>query len=99
MLTQQQIEKTKNELEENFKKTNLTIDGIADELKCSPEYLKRVFNLNSLRIEDPWILRNFLIDYLTQNNTEITPFTALVGNCEDYIFLDSTYINNGKIIE
>ena len=99
MLTQQQIEKTKNELEENFKKTNLTIDGIADELKCSPEYLKRVFNLNSLRIEDPWILRNFLMDYLTHNNTEITPFAALVGNCEDYIFLDSTYINNGEIIE
>ena len=96
-LTEKQLTDTRFELIDNFKKTGLTLEEIADDLKCSKDYLIKVFNLNSDRLEDPWILRNYLIENLTSKNINITPFTALVGNSEDYWFLDSEYINNNVI--
>lgn len=97
-LTDAQIENTKKELRSNFEKSGLTIEEIADKLKTSPEYIKQLFNLNPRRLEDTWILRNYLIEVLEEKSIEVTPFTALVGQSEGYWFLDSSYINNGVIL-
>ena len=96
-LTDAQIETTSSEMKSNFEKSGLTTDEIARDLKTTPEYIEELLNLNPKRIEDPWILRNYLIDVLNEKSIEITPFTVLVGNSERVWFLDSNYINNGEI--
>lgn len=96
-LTDIQIENTKKELKSNFEKSGLTIKQISDDLKTSPEYIEELFNLNSKRLEDTWILRNYLIEVLNEKSINITPFTALKGDASNYWFLDANYINN-KII-
>ena len=96
-LTDAQIENTKSELKSNFEKSGLTIEEIAEKLKTTPEYIEGLFNLNPRRLEDTWILRNYLIEVLNEKSIEVTPFTALVGKSEEYWFLNSDYINNGVI--
>ena len=96
-LTDEQIENTKFELKSNFEKSGLTVDEIASDLKTSPEYINQLFDLNPARLEDTWILRNYLINVLNEKSIEITPFTALVGRSENYWFLNSNYVNKGII--
>ena len=96
-LNEKQIENTKFELKSNYDKTGLTIKKIASDLKTTPNYIAQLFDLNPARLEDTWILRNYLISVLNEKSIEITPFTALVGRSEDYWFLDSNYINKGII--
>ena len=96
-LTDAQIENTKSELKSNFEKSGLTIEEIAEKLKTTPEYIEELFNLNPRRLEDTWILKNYLIEVLNEKSIEVTPFTALVGKSEGYWFLNSDYINNGVI--
>ena len=87
-LTDAQIENTKSELKSNFEKSGLTIEEIAEKLKTTPEYIEELFNLNPRRLEDTWILKNYLIEVLNEKSIEVTPFTALVGESEGYWFLN-----------
>ena len=96
-LSYEQIENTKKELKSNFDKSGLTVEEIADKIKTTPEYVEDLFNLNPRRLEDTWILKNYLIEVLNEKSIEVTPFTALVGNSENYWFLNSDYIKNGVI--
>lgn len=96
-LTIEQEENTKYELKENFKKSSLSIEKIAHDLKTTTKYIEELMNLNPNRLEDVWILRNYLINILHEKSLEVIPFTALIGNSENYWFLDSNYINNGII--
>ena len=97
-LTFEEMERTSLELKSNFEKSGLTLEEAAADLKTSPEYIEQLLILNPKRIEDPWILRNYLIEVLNEKSIEITPFTVLVGNSDRVWFLDSEYINNGEII-
>ena len=96
-LNEKQIADTKFELKSNFEKSELTIEKIASDLNTTPDYINQLFDLNPARLEDTWILRNYLINVLNEKSIEITPFTALVGKSENYWFLDSNYVNNGII--
>ena len=96
-LTDAQTKRTSEELKSNFKKTGLTVEEVARDLKTTPEYIEDLLELNPRRIEDPWILRNYLIDVLTEKSIEITPFSVLRVKSEKVWFLDSNYINNGEI--
>ena len=96
-LSYEEIENTKKELKSNFDKSGLTVEEIADKIKTTPEYVEDLFNLNPRRLEDTWILKNYLIEVLNEKSVEVTPFTALRGSCEDYWFLNSDYIKNGVI--
>ena len=97
-LDETQIRNTKAELKANFEKSGLTIEKIAKDLGTDENYINDLFNLNPRRLEDTWILKNYLIADLNSKSIEVTPFTALVGESENYWFLNSNYINNGKII-
>ena len=97
-LDETQIRNTKAELKSNFEKSGLTIEKIAKDLGTDETYINDLFNLNPRRLEDTWILKNYLIADLNSKSIEVTPFTALVGESENYWFLNSNYINNGKII-
>lgn len=69
-LTDKQIDDTKYELKSNFEKSGLSIDEIAKNLKTSPEYIEQLFDLNPSRLEDTWILRNYLIEVLDEKSIE-----------------------------
>ena len=97
-LSNEQLEITSREMKSNFKKSGLTLEEIAEDLKTTPEYVEDLLNLNPKRIEDPWILRNYLIRVLNEKSIEITPFTVLAVESEKVWFLDSDYINNGVIL-
>ena len=97
-LTDKQLETTSREMKSNFKKSGLTLEEIAQDLKTTPEYVEDLLNLNPKRIEDPWILRNYLIRVLNEKSIAITPFTVLAVESEKVWFLDSDYINNGEIL-
>ncbi len=88
---------TINEFKENLKLCNLTVQDIAEALQITDLKVEEIINLQGSRIEDPWIIRNFILDYSKSNNIDIKPFSKLKGNYEDYYFLNTEYIRKGKI--
>ena len=98
-LSAQQIEDTKNELKANYEKTDLTVEDIANALSTSTDYINQLFHLEPKKLEDTWILKNYLIEKVKEASKEPTPFTALGGDYHVIWFLDANYIDGGKIIE
>lgn len=96
-LNQQQITNTINELQANFERSGLTKDQVAKDLHISLSKLNRLMSLTQNSLNDPWILRNYLIDKVKGNGQEPIPFTALVGDWHRYWFLDSHAIDQRKI--
>lgn len=96
-LTPQQMQNTKREFRENFEHTGLTIEQIADDLNTAPEVIEDTLTLNVSRIEDPWVLKNYLEDHLKAHGKTIVPFTALVGDYHRHWFLNSRRIDKKKI--
>ena len=96
-LSAQQIEDTKNELRANYEKTGLTVEEIASALSTSTDYINQLFDLEPKKLEDTWILKNYLIEKVKEAGKEPTPFTALGGDYHVIWFLDANYIDGGKI--
>lgn len=96
-LTIKQQEDTHKELTENLLKSGLSIQTIANDLQTTEEYIEDLIHLFSNRVEDVWILRNYLIKKVQENGETITEFTALDGDWRNYWFLDTNYIDDGII--
>lgn len=96
-LNPQQQAATRRELTENLKRSELTIADLAQALGTDARNITQILNLQVGRIEDPWIVRNYLMRVLAERNITAAPYTALVGNAGDYWFLDNAYIARGQI--
>ncbi|KRN99283.1 DUF2316 family protein [Companilactobacillus kimchiensis] len=96
-LNPQQITNTINELQENFELSGLTKQQVATDLNISLNKLDTIMNLNQESLNDPWIVRNYLIDKVRAKNQEPVPFTALAGDWHHYWFLNSRIIDKRKI--
>lgn len=96
-LSEIQKENTRKELRENFEKSGLSIAQIAADLETTADYIERLFALEPKRLEDTWILRNYLISCVTAQGKQPTAFSKLVGDWHDYWFLNGAYIDKGKI--
>ena len=96
-LTAQQEEDTRRELRENFEKSGLTVEEIAESLDTSVDYIQELFALRPRRYEDTWILRNLLIRAVQEQGETPVPFTALAGDWHKIWFLDGDFIDNGRI--
>lgn len=96
-LNPQQILNTKNELQENFIRSGLTKVQIASDLQISQTKLDRLFNLTQQALEDPWILRNYLIEKVEENEQTPVEFTALKGDWHQYWFLDTGAIDRREM--
>lgn len=80
-LNPEQMAATRHELQANFELTGLTKQQVAADLKISLTKLDHLFALTQQSLNDPWILRNYLLDQVkTQGKTPV-PFTALSGDC------------------
>lgn len=96
-LTAQQTLDTKKEFQENFERTGLTLEQIAEDLHTSTAIIADTLVLNVSRIEDPWVLKNYLEDVLDKKGIASIPFSALVGDYHRYCFLNSRRIEKRKI--
>lgn len=97
-LTVEQVIKTKKEFRENIEILGYDISKIARDLKTTEIYLEKIINLNVRRIEDPWILKNYLEKEAKDQAVNLLPFTALVGDYHKYWFLNPDIIDK-KYIE
>ena len=96
-LTLKQKTDTKRELRENFEKSGLTLQQIADDLDTTAEYIGQLLHLRPVSHDHTWILRNYLYEKVKEAGKTPTEFTALKGSHKDYWFLNSDYIDGGKI--
>ncbi|MGO3601889.1 MAG: DUF2316 family protein [Enterococcus malodoratus] len=96
-LNPQQISDTKREFQENFEQTGLSIEQIAADLNTIPAIIEDTLNLNVSRIEDPWVLKNYLEAELSAQGKPVVPFTALVGDYHRHWFLNSRRIDKKKL--
>lgn len=96
-LNAQEMENTRYELAENFRRTGLTEQQVADDLGISLTKLQNVMTLNQCSLEDPWILRNYLLEKVEENGEMVVPFSALAGDWNRHWFLNSRKIDSGKM--
>lgn len=96
-LTKEQRESTVRELHQNLALSDLTLDQIAEDLGTTPEMIEEISNLRVDSMEQPWILRNYLLKKIIAVGKEPISFTALVGDYHDYWFLDTKVIDEGRI--
>lgn len=92
-LTKNEQVNTINELHQSFDNSGLTLEDVADSLNTDPQYIADLLNLKAHRIEDPWILKNFLEQYNQAHQLGKVEFTALKGDYHDYWFLNAQTID------
>ncbi|WP_353989590.1 DUF2316 family protein [Pediococcus argentinicus] len=88
---------TIKEFQENLKLSGLSVDEIADALNTTPSKITLILNLEQSALEDPWIVRNFLIQVIEQNGQTPVTFTALKGDWHNYWFLNSRVTDKQKV--
>ena len=96
-LTQKQLEDTGRELKENLDKAGITIEQTAADLGTTTEYIEQLLRLEPKKLEDTWILKEYLVKKAEEAGQTPTKFTALGGNHHVIWFLNSRYIDGGKI--
>lgn len=95
-LTREQQADTIDEFADNMDRLGVTNEQVAEALGGTAEYAGRVARLEARNLEDPWVLKNYLLDVARDRGVELRPFTALGGDYHDYWFLDSGYIDRGR---
>ncbi|MGC6767935.1 DUF2316 family protein [Enterococcus sp. LJL128] len=96
-LTSNQMLQTQEEFQKNLVLSGLSLSEIARDLKTSISVIENTLQLQTTRIEDPWVLKNYLEEQIIAQNKQPIPFTALVGNYQQYWFLNSKRIKNKRI--
>ena len=96
-LSVKQIEDTRRELKENLDQSGVTVQEAASDLGTTQEYIMQLLRLEPKRLEDTWILKNYLIDKVIKAGKTPAAFTALGGDYHVIWFLDPEYIDGGKI--
>ena len=96
-LSVKQKEDTRRELKENLDQSGVTVQEAAAGLGTTEEYIMQLLRLEPKRLEDTWILKNYLTDKVRKAGKTPTAFTALGGDYHVIRFLDSEYIDGGKI--
>ncbi len=96
-LSLKQKHDTRKELRANLEKAGVEIRQAAEDLGTTPAYIEQLLRLEPRRLEDTWILKNYLIGKVRELGKEPTPFTALGGDYHVIWFLDADYIDRKKI--
>lgn len=96
-LTRLQTQATRREFKINLSRSGRSLNQIATSLHTTPEVIAQCIAMQPEHIEDPWIVRNYLLDALAEQGLTPEPFTALVGDYHQYWFLDAARIERGII--
>lgn len=98
-LTREQKKNTIKEFQQNLEISELTLSDIANDLGTDEITIENIMQLNTNHVENPWILRNYIIDKIIEIDKTPVPFSALSGDYHDYWFLNSKKIDKRKILE
>ena len=96
-LTSRQRRNTIAEFAHNIHLLGLTYEQIALDLGTVAWRIEDIAHLSNCTIEEPWILRNYLIEQAKSRGIKLFPFTALAGDPHDYWFLNTGIIERGII--
>ena len=96
-LTREQEDATRKELRENLEKSGVEIPQIAADLGTTEGYIEQLLRLEPKRLEDTWILKNYLLDRVRDAGKAPTAFTALGGDYRKIWFLNAAYIDGKRI--
>ena len=96
-LTEKQKDDTRQELKENLDKAGVSIEETAAALGTTEDYIMQLLRLEPRRLEDTWILKNYLIEKVREAGKTPTEFTALGGDYHVIWFLDAHYIDGKRI--
>ncbi len=91
------MQNTKDELQANFELTGLTAEQVAADLHISLTKLDHLMTLTQQSLNDPWILRNYLIEQVEATGQQPVPFTALRGDWHRHWFLNARAIDNRQM--
>lgn len=81
MLTRQETEATKYELQENFSRLAYPKEQVASDMGITTEQLNKVLAMDSPDPAHVWMLREYLEDKLKEHHISMLPFSKL-GNRE-----------------
>ncbi|WP_283678327.1 DUF2316 family protein [Lentilactobacillus sp. Marseille-Q4993] len=98
-LTPEEQSNTRIELQRNFDLADITLADAARDLNTTPEHVDDVLKLHSRRIEEPWVLKNYLNRIIKDNGDTPYPYSKLAGSPMLHMFLDQKYIRRGKLDE
>lgn len=96
-LTRQQRINTVDEFARAMELLDLSPAQIASDLGTTEQHIDRIVNLRHVALEDPWIVRNYLLEAAARAGVEPVSFTALVGDPRDYWFLDADAIERKEL--
>lgn len=94
-LNEKDKEITIKEIDENIKISGLSLKEMSEKLGCDETYLQKSIVFEGDRVEDIWIIRNFLINYITYINLEAKEFTVFNGDFRREKDIDKKYIGSG----
>lgn len=95
-LTYEEQEMTREDLARAMAELGLTPEQVAVALGTTPQNLRRVMQLDIHRLEDPWVLRNYLLEQAAERRVPVT-FRVLNRDYHKLWFLDAAYIDRGQI--
>lgn len=96
-LTIKEQEATIAEFQEALARSKMSIQDLAKYFNTSPANIKGILNLHTNRIEEPWILKEFLNGKIISQGKNPVKFSALRGDYHQYWFLDSKIIEKGQL--
>ncbi len=81
----------------NMQIANLTVNDLALHFQVSDSKINAIINLEDSCIENPWIIREYLIARIIETNKILFPFSKMNGSYTSYWFLDKAYISTMAI--
>lgn len=97
-LTPQQEIDTKQQINANFKLAEVPIEQVAQDLDTTPEHVQDILDLNPTRLEEPWILKAYLDEKISEKGGTPVPYTALLDDPKHYWFLNNRFLKKGKLL-
>lgn len=86
MLTPQETQNTREELQENYRWLNPDRQQMLNDLQISNEDLSRVLEMNHPNPGYVWEVRDYLEDKLTEKGIAVYPFTKLADHRANHWF-------------
>lgn len=80
MLTNNEMQKTSNELKKNFEILDYPVEKILADTKLSATEFDRVLNMNNPNPSHVWMIRDYLEDMLEKEKKEMFPFSKIANH-------------------
>lgn len=85
------------EFDRAFAQLGVSSADAARALDTTPARIEQVARLRSRRIEEPWVLRNYLIGVAREAHVAVPRFSVLAGDFHRYWFLDAGFIERASL--